>query len=67
MKWQAIVTLDGLILLLHGPYPGLANDWTMLHKSRVLSKCRDVYSDRQRLYIYGDPAYSSAFGIIGPY
>jgi hypothetical protein len=67
MKWQAIVTPDGIISSLCGPYPGPANDWTMLHDSGVLDKCRTVYSDHQRLYIYSDPAYSDAFGIMGPY
>jgi nuclease HARBI1 len=67
MKWQAIVTPDGLISSLHGPYPGPTNDWTIVHNSKVLDKCRTVYGNRQRLYIYGDLAYVSAFGIMGPY
>jgi DDE superfamily endonuclease len=67
IKWQAIVTLDGLISSLCGLYPSLANDWTMLNDSGVLDKCWAVYGNRQRLYIYSDLAYSSAFGIIRPY
>jgi nuclease HARBI1 len=67
MKWQAIVTPDSLISSLCGPYPGPANNWTMVYDSGVLDKCRTVYSDYQRLYIYGDPVYSGVFGIMGPY
>src|SRR5438552_1056204 len=67
MKWQAIVTPDRLVSLLIRPWPGLANDWTMVNKSKVLNKCRTAYSNRQRLYIYGNPAYINAFGIIEPY
>jgi hypothetical protein len=67
MKWQAIVTPNGLVSSLCRPYSGPANDWTMVQDSGVLDRCRQVYSDNRRLYIYSDPAYIGAFGIMGPY
>ena len=67
MKWQAVATPDGLISSLYGPWPSLANDWTMLYKSGILDKCRDTYGNCEKLYIYSDPAYTGSFGIMGPY
>jgi hypothetical protein len=67
IKWQAIVTPNSLISSLYKPYPGPANDWTMVYNLGVLNKCQTVYNNYQRLYIYSDLAYSSAFGIIRPY
>jgi len=35
MKWQAIVTPDGLISSLIGPWEGKAHDWRMFQESSV--------------------------------
>jgi len=67
MKWQAITIPDSLVSLLTRPWARPANDWTMLHESGVLDDCCRVYSSRPRLYIYRDPAYNNAFGIIALY
>lgn len=67
MKWQGIATPDRLISALSKPYAGPVNDWNMLQQSSVLDRCCEVYANKPRLYIYGDPAYTSAFGIMGPY
>ena len=67
MKWQAIVTPDGLVSSLCGPWAGPVNDWTMLQESGILEDFRRVYGEKERLYVYGDPAYIGAFGIMGPY
>jgi hypothetical protein len=67
IKWQGIVTADGLISALSGPFPRPINDWNMLQQSGVLDKCHEVYRTKPRLYIYGDPAYTSSFGVMGLY
>jgi len=71
-KFQSIVTPDGLLSSLIGPFPGPIGDWIVWRSSGIgeilehLFEKNDVSED-QRLYVYGDSAYVSAFGVIGPY
>jgi hypothetical protein len=67
LKYQGIVTPDGLVSSLVGPYPGPLNDWSMFRLSKVQSRLRKILAGRRRLYLYGDPAYSRCFGIWAPF
>ena len=67
VNWQAVVTLDGLISSLRGPFPGIANDWGMWQRSNITEDLRRVLAGQQMLYLYGDPVYSYRFGITYPF
>lgn len=69
-KYQSIVTPDGLVSSLMGPFIGRCGDWKMVELSGLESKLREVNAGRppaQALYLYGDPAYCTVYGIMGPY
>ena len=67
IKFQSVVTPDGLIALLFGPIPGSRHDSFMLGQSGLLQQLRDlmpingigIYS------LYGDPAYPQSQYIFG--
>jgi hypothetical protein len=67
MNWQAIVTPDGLISSLVGPFAGSVNDWAIWRRSGCEEVLRTTFQDKDILYIYGDPAYSNAYGISCPF
>jgi DDE superfamily endonuclease len=67
MNWQAIVTPDGLISSLVGPYSGANNDWSMWQRSGCEAEIRSVCTGHPTLYIYGDPAYRASFGVMCPF
>jgi hypothetical protein len=67
LKYQAIVTPDGIVSSLFGPYPGPWNDWSMLQDSKIQQRIRDVMGGHRRLYLYGDSAYSFSYGIWAPF
>ncbi|ODQ69170.1 hypothetical protein LIPSTDRAFT_30961 [Lipomyces starkeyi NRRL Y-11557] len=69
-KYQAVVTPDGLITSLFGPMEGKIGDWNMLKESGledILKNINSLFPDGHHLYIYGDPAYSEGYGIMGPF
>ena len=69
-KYQYIVTPDGLVSSLMGPFIGRRGDWKMVELSGLEGKLREVNAGRipaQALYLYGDPAYCTIYGIMGPY
>lgn len=69
-KYQSIVTPDGLVSRLMGPFIGRRGDWKMVELSGLEERLREVNLGRraaQALYLYGDPAYSTVYGIMGPY
>lgn len=69
-KYQAIVTPDGLVSSLMGPFIGRRGDWKMVEQSGLAEKLRAVNGGRRAahaLYLYGDPAYSTIYGVMGPY
>lgn len=69
-KFQSIVTLDVLVSSLIGPFIGRRDDWKMVELSGLEAKLRAVNTGRQpalALYLYGDPTYSTIYGIMGPY
>ena len=67
IKFQGLVTPDGLIASLAGPFMGEVNDNRMVTESRLLAQLRHVFEDREELYLYGDQAYTQLYGIIAPY
>ena len=69
-KFQSIVTPDGLVSSLMGPFIGRRGDWKMVEISGLVEKLRAVNGGRRpahALYLYGDPAYCTVYGIMGPY
>jgi len=71
-KFQSIVTPDGLLSLLAGPFPGLVGDWVVWRSSGIVEILQDLFtengvSEEERLYVYGDSAYAPAFGVMGPF
>jgi hypothetical protein len=67
VNWQAIVTPDGLVVSLVGPFPGPTNDWTMWRVSGCEEALRQLCIGRQILRVYGDPAYANTFGTLCPF
>jgi DDE superfamily endonuclease len=65
-----VTTPDGLTASCDGPHLGSIDDWRMWHESNIEDKLRPLLSEldtSNMLYIYGDPAYGCAFGVIGAY
>lgn len=66
---QGVTTPDGLIVEMHGPYPGRTNDLRMLRESQLLQRCHQhcnvngiqyaLFGDRG--YRHGDPALQVPF------
>ena len=68
LKYQAIVTPDGIIYSLYGPYEGKKNDWSIWTESGVIPRLRRMMTaPRPCLYLYGDPAYHCTFGVCAPF
>lgn len=69
-KYQAIVTPDGLISSLEGPFTGADHDWKIYTEGRVEERLRRLFEQRPgraSLWLYGDPAYHCVYGVIAPY
>jgi hypothetical protein len=70
-KYQAIVTPDGLVSSLIGPFHGRDNDWSIWQQSGVAEKLTVILNRGRRqglgMYLYGDLAYSQHIGIMAPY
>ncbi|RPA86415.1 hypothetical protein BJ508DRAFT_197364, partial [Ascobolus immersus RN42] len=68
IRYQGIVTPDGLISLC-GPWQGPTGDWKMWQESGIEERLRSLFegNQRERLYLYGDPAYYPGYGIMGPF
>lgn len=68
IRYQGIVTPDGLISSLCGPWLGKCGDWRMWEESDICEHLREIFPEEDdRLYLYGDPAYVPGFGIIGSF
>lgn len=63
-KYQGIVTPDGLILSLKGPVEGKCSDITLFRIMNTAAKLQELQSENEPLYLYGDIAYQSCFGVI---
>ena len=69
MKFQAIVTPNGLISSLDGPYEGRVNDWAMYKASPAPRRLERIMNrpNRRRLFLYGDSAYNMSYAVMAPY
>ena len=73
-KCQAIITPDGIISHLCGPFEGKLGDWRMWNLSNleqtlhIIMNAPDSLGGTERiLFIYRDLAYIPAYGIMGGY
>ena len=73
MKYQAIVTPDGLALHLDGPYEGRMNDISILHDSGLECRLDELLDGAEgsrvqdRFYLFGDKAYGSFSTVMSPF
>ena len=69
IKFQSVVTPNGLIANLFGPVEGRRHDSGMLAQSNLLQGLRrySVSPTGQDLCIYGDPAYPLRINLQGPF
>ena len=68
IKFQSVVTPNGLIANLSGPFEGRRHDSVMLQQSGLLQDLRRVaFHDGQPLCLYGDPAYPLGIHLQAPY
>lgn len=70
LKYQGIVTPDGITVSLCGPFAGAIHDQRMLDSSDILEEMKEqldcTEADGPFYAIYGDPAYRETEGIIRP-
>lgn len=69
LKYQAVVTPDGIIIHLFGPVEGTKHD-ALVYRESGLSEILENYAhgpDGTNLQLYGDPAYSMNEHLISPY
>lgn len=58
IKFQSVVTPNGMIANLSGPYEGRKHDSSMLYESGMLRELRRIaWINGEPLCVYGDPAY----------
>ena len=68
IKFQSVVTPNGLIANLSRPFEGKRHDSVMLHESDLLNELRQVaFYNGQPLCLYGDPAYPLGVHLQAPY
>jgi hypothetical protein len=67
--FQGLVTPDGLITHLKGPYEGRACDWGMLKDSGLLENLKQSSHDREgnQLWVYGDAGYGLEEGLLSSF
>jgi hypothetical protein len=70
IKFQSVVTPDGMIRSLAGPFPGSTGDMRMVADSGLGDKLVELMGElpaEDLLYLYGDSAYVDGWGIIGAF
>ena len=68
IKFQSVVTPNGLIANLAGPFEGRRHDSTMLHESGMLRELQRVaWANGEPLCLYGDPAYPLGIHLQAPF
>ena len=66
MKFQGVVTPDGLFVDLWGPVSGTRHDNYMLAQSGLMQKLPTLISPSGHPYcLYGDPAYGLSNHLVG--
>jgi hypothetical protein len=67
-NYQSLVAPDGLIVSLHGPYPGSRNDMGVWHASDLAHTLPDyVVQGNTTYHIFGDKAYAGQPLIMTPF
>ena len=61
--YQAVVTPDGLVSSLVGPFMGPTADWTMWRRSGCEEAIRQVMQGHDLLWIYGDRVYQASYRV----
>lgn len=69
IKYQALVTPDGMLNQLAGPWPGARHDMHMLHQSKLREFVRDLPSraDGTSFTVYADQGYAESPEVETPY
>src|SRR5258708_2174333 len=69
MVFQGIVTPDGLLVHVKGPYEGRSSDWGIWKDSGMQEKLRDYSRDENgiQLWVYGDAGYVMSEGLMSSY
>jgi len=69
LQFLAVVTPDGLVASMYGPFEGRAGDWGMFKESGLQEKITGFAKDEEgeQLYVYGDKAFYLEQGVIGAY
>ena len=67
LKWQCIVTPDGIISSVSGPFFGSVHNHLIFETSGITAYLRRIRNGRQWLFLYGDPAYVTSPGIWVPF
>jgi hypothetical protein len=69
IKFQSVVTPDGLIAMMFGPIPGSRHDSFMLGQSNLVQQLREVvplnHEGIPMYQLYGDPAYPQSGVLFG--
>jgi hypothetical protein len=68
VKYQAIVTPDGLVSSMAGPVEGSVGDWRLWKDCGLENIIRSFFQNvlvSEHLYLYGDAGYYGSFGIMG--
>jgi hypothetical protein len=66
-KYQGIVTPDGLIPSLIGPFEGRMNDQSMFLNSGLEEILLQLFDGNKPLYIYADSGYSYLYTLVTPF
>ena len=69
-KFQAVTGPDGLVNSLAGPVSAALGDWALWHESGIEEELQRTFADipdHAIPLIYGDPAYTGAYGVIGAF
>lgn len=67
-KYLIVITPDGLVVEVAGPYPGRVSDSTMVDESRLLERLAAFSTHAGRDYkLYGDPAFGASRFISKPF
>ena len=69
IKFQSVVTPDGLIAMMFGPIPGSRHDSFMLGQSNLVQQLREIIplnaQGMPAYQLYGDPAYPQSGVLFG--
>ena len=67
LKFQGIVTPDGLMPSLAGPCLALDNNWKIWQECGLQERIDKVIGNQPRVYLWGDPAYSLTNCVMLPF